>query len=153
MEDLLQQTYLRLFEKDFRALRDLRLMHEHSFTAYVKSVAASVTIDHMRKEHRHFEALDDSIPNPHSDSSEHSMLLRDVEKHLEGCAQGDARRDGRVFWLYYRNGLTSKAISAIPHLGLSQKGVESLLFRLVRCLRKAMAEGFMPLNSSSGRGD
>jgi hypothetical protein len=44
-------------------------------------------------------------------------------------------RDRKLFWLYYRVGLTADAIAGLPSIGLSTKGVESSLLRLTRLLR------------------
>ena len=50
-------------------------------------------------------------------------------------------RDRNLFWLYYRQGLTAEAISRIPAIGLSAKGVESALLRLTRLLRVTILNG------------
>jgi len=50
-------------------------------------------------------------------------------------------RDRNLFWLYYRQGLTADAISRIPAIGLSAKGVESALLRLTRLLRDTIING------------
>lgn len=45
-----------------------------------------------------------------------------------------------IFWLYYRDGLTTRAISSLPFVGLSTKGVESTIHRLTRMVRNEMVE-------------
>jgi hypothetical protein len=40
-----------------------------------------------------------------------------------------------VFWLYYGLGFKGVEIARIPDIGLTQKGIESLLLRLVRAVR------------------
>jgi hypothetical protein len=40
-----------------------------------------------------------------------------------------------VFWLYYGLGFKGIEIARIPDIGLTQKGIESLLLRLVRAVR------------------
>jgi RNA polymerase sigma-70 factor (ECF subfamily) len=50
-------------------------------------------------------------------------------------------RDRNLFWLYYRQGLTADAISRIPAISLSAKGVESALQRLTRLLRETIVKG------------
>ncbi len=50
-------------------------------------------------------------------------------------------RDRNLFWLYYRQGLTAQAISQIPSIGLSAKGVESAIARLTRLLRDVIVDG------------
>src|SRR5262249_16749202 len=44
-------------------------------------------------------------------------------------------RDGKLFWLYYRVGLTADAIAGLQSIGLSTKGMESSFLRLTRLLR------------------
>ena len=46
-----------------------------------------------------------------------------------------------MFWLYYRVGLTANAIAALPSIGLSMKGVESTILRLIRLLRQEISGG------------
>ena len=50
-------------------------------------------------------------------------------------------RDRAIFWLYYKQGLSAKAIAGIRTIGLSVKGVESTIGRMVRLLRQKMNEG------------
>jgi hypothetical protein len=45
----------------------------------------------------------------------------------------------QIFWLHYRQGMTAKEIAGLAYLGLSEKGVESVLFRLVRLVREEFA--------------
>jgi RNA polymerase sigma-70 factor, ECF subfamily len=40
-----------------------------------------------------------------------------------------------IFWLYYRDGLTARAIAQLPGIRLSVKGVESTIHRLTRRVR------------------
>ena len=66
-------------------------------------------------------------------SLELKVLVREIDKQL-GCPP----RDRNVFWLYYREGLTAAEIAAIPAVGLSVKGVESLIHRMGAELRERM---------------
>ena len=45
------------------------------------------------------------------------------------------KRDLAIFYLYFRQGFTAQAISRVPNIGLTVKGVESTLFRLTRLLK------------------
>jgi DNA-directed RNA polymerase specialized sigma24 family protein len=54
-----------------------------------------------------------------------------LRQHLE-------QRDLLAFWLYYRSGLSAKEISTIPDMHLTVKGVESLLLRAIRLLRREL---------------
>jgi RNA polymerase sigma-70 factor, ECF subfamily len=72
------------------------------------------------------------------------ILLAEVENLLEGSP-----RDHSVFWLYYKQGFTAKEISKIPVIGLSQKGVESLILRMTSALRARIAERGAPGRSAA----
>jgi len=73
-------------------------------------------------------------------SSERGILLQQIDAHLGRLAVGqNLERDRRVFWLYYRVGLTANAIASLPAIGLSTKGVESTILRLTRLLRQELA--------------
>jgi hypothetical protein len=66
-------------------------------------------------------------------------LINEVRSHLEFCIEGrDKDRNRRIFWLYYRAGLSAAAISVLPGIGLSTKGVESLILRMTREVRERM---------------
>jgi DNA-directed RNA polymerase specialized sigma subunit len=66
-----------------------------------------------------------------------NLLLRELE---EMSGQGlEGNRDRLILNLYYRKGYATKEIARIRSLGLSQKGVESCLHRLIERLRKRVA--------------
>jgi RNA polymerase sigma-70 factor (ECF subfamily) len=53
-----------------------------------------------------------------------------------------------IFLLYYRQGLTASEIAALPALGLTTKGVESIIARLTHMIRSHIAhEGFGSVKS------
>jgi len=62
---------------------------------------------------------------------ENEVLLNQLQ-----CLAGSDARSRRVFQLYYRFGWTAKEIAKIRCLGLSPKGVESLVYRLTTDLRQ-----------------
>jgi RNA polymerase sigma-70 factor, ECF subfamily len=140
VDDLVQQTYIRLCAGDYRALRNFLFGDEAGLMAYTRTVASNLTIDYLRSGLREFEPVDPNMEGG-GQPAEQFVLVDAIETHLAECSGPDAVRNRHVFWLYYRRGLTSKAISQIASVGLSQKGVESLLLRLARCVRRAMAEG------------
>ena len=41
-----------------------------------------------------------------------------------------------IFWLYFRQGMSSKEIASLPTIGLGAKGVGSVIERLKHCLRE-----------------
>jgi RNA polymerase sigma-70 factor, ECF subfamily len=70
------------------------------------------------------------------------LFLDKVERILAYATAGpSSARDLSVFWLHYRQGFTAREIAAIPAFHLTDKGVESLLLRLVRHVRSELAAG------------
>lgn len=143
VDDLVQETYLKLCTEEFRRLRDFVSRHEDAIYGYLKAIAYTVTLDYFKV---HYAAkrgaklrsdgdFDDSLRVEGKTSSvESDILLRELEQMAVQLAEGD--RDKLVFVLYYRQGFTTSKIAKIPGIGLSQKGVESCLHRLTERLRK-----------------
>jgi DNA-binding transcriptional regulator LsrR (DeoR family) len=48
-----------------------------------------------------------------------------------------------IFWLYFRQGMSTKEIASIPTIGLSTKGVGSVIERLKHCIREQII-GILP---------
>ncbi|MGB9434254.1 MAG: hypothetical protein WBQ89_18560, partial [Candidatus Acidiferrum sp.] len=70
---------------------------------------------------------------------ERKLLFGQVTGCLNAVAAGpNAERDCRIFWLYYRVGLSANAIAALPTIGLTTKGVESTILRLTRAIRQRL---------------
>lgn len=72
-------------------------------------------------------------------TGDREILMREIDATLSQIAAGpQLQRSRRIFWLYYRVGLTASAIAALPSIGLSTEGVESIIFRLTRLLREEL---------------
>ncbi len=142
VDDLVQESFLRLCRDNCRCLRDFQAHHEEAIFGYIKVVATSVALDHFRAratQKRKGEVEADAAaldPAVSSTSIENSVLLSQVESRL---ATTESERDRTIFWLYYREGYTAKDIASIPGIGLSQKGVESCIYRLTQLLRSVLS--------------
>jgi RNA polymerase sigma-70 factor, ECF subfamily len=154
VDELVQDTYLKLFANDFRALREFDFQHENAVFGFLKTVASRVVIDHFRGEWNHKRGggqetinLDDVatfVPSSRSSAQkvDREIIIHEVDKILKSQAsEPNFVRDYCIFWLYYRHGFTSKAISELPGVGLTVKGVESTLLRLTRFVRSRMGRG------------
>lgn len=142
VDDLVQETFLRLCRDNCRCLRDFHARHEEAIFGYIKVVATSVALDNLRArktQKRWGESdaetanLEPSVP---SDSIEDSVLLSQIEGRL---ATTESERDRTIFWLYYREGYTAKDIASIPGIDLTPKGVESCIYRLTQLLRSVLS--------------
>ena len=82
------------------------------------------------------------------------ILVAEIDEFLrsEG-SQNTADRDRRIFWMYYGEGLTVASIAGnIADIGLTTKGVESVVYRLTRQIRERFmekAKGFSTASASS----
>ena len=70
------------------------------------------------------------------------LFLRDIDDQLRNCAAGfNQERDCNIFWFYYLQCMSAKAIAALAPIELNPKGVESVILRLTRCLREKLGGG------------
>jgi RNA polymerase sigma-70 factor (ECF subfamily) len=161
VDDLIQETYLKLCADNFRILRTFEQQHTDAFTGYVKVLTANVVRDHFKSLHTQKRgagqlaqiaedflpiAADDTAGSPQS--IERAVLIQELTCHLDLCLAGpDRDRNRRIFWLHYRAGLSARAIAGLPGIRLTPKGVESILQRLTRDLRQRMAEPIGPLRN------
>jgi RNA polymerase sigma-70 factor, ECF subfamily len=159
VDDLLQETYLKLCADNFRILRTFQQQHPDAFTGYVKVLTANVVRDHFKSAHTQkrgagqLEQIQEDFVPPAADDSagspqsiERAVLIQEITRHLDLCLAGpDHERNRRIFWLHYRAGLSARAIADLPGIRLTPKGVESILIRLTKDLRQRMAEPHVPL--------
>jgi RNA polymerase sigma-70 factor (ECF subfamily) len=151
VDDLVQETYLKLCDDDSRLLRSFESRHEDAIFGYLKVVAANVVHDHFKfamAEKRgagQVDALTDEASASSvatldgSSAAERRVLLRQIDDALMRVAGGeDQERNRLIFWLYYRDGLSASAIASLPSMGLTIKGVESILHRITKMIRNHM---------------
>jgi RNA polymerase sigma factor (sigma-70 family) len=177
VDDLVQETFLKLFAGNARALRRFVCHHENALYGFLKVVASNTVKDHYRcscsQKHgngREDKSLDQEladarllgdhrigrIPWTTAPSRLHSLerriLISEIDAYLKNRASEPSfLRDYTVFWLYYREGLTAKAIADIPSIDLTVKGVESMLLRLTRLVRQRLRQRPRGLHAVSVR--
>jgi RNA polymerase sigma-70 factor, ECF subfamily len=146
VEDLTQEVFLSLCSKQGADLRAFRSDSPEALGAYLRTIATSITIDHLRakaaqkrgkeRENVPLDAVEELVPRSEgrTDSLGWRTLLIDIDKCME-ANKDILARDRWVFWLYYRHGMTAKSIASVQGVNLSPKGVESLLLRVVRLVR------------------
>jgi RNA polymerase sigma-70 factor (ECF subfamily) len=153
VDDLVQETYLKLCSDKCRLLREFAVQHPEAVPGYIKTIAVNVARDHFKSLHSQkrgsgetVQLLEEVEPQAQSgslggkDAMEREILLRQIDRCLETHSEGpEHERDRLIFWLYYQQGLSAKAIAALPTVGLTAKGVESAIFRLTRLVREQVA--------------
>ena len=150
VEDLIQVTYLKLWEDDCRLLRDFALQHPEAILGYLKKMAANATHDYFKHGYSQSSGGDKphvstSDVDPEAGKEVHGsqekiafgVFLNEIDEHLKRCLTGaDQGRDRLIFWLYSRQGMSTKEIASLPSIGLSAKGVGSVIERLKHCIRE-----------------
>jgi RNA polymerase sigma-70 factor, ECF subfamily len=144
IDDILQESFLKIGARGGALLRRLPLDDETSALAYLKVTTANCARDYLRAKYAGKRGQDvtigadakieELVAGGGSASLDMRILLRQIDLALDA-----APRDRYIFWMYYRYGFTAHEIAAIPEFGLTQKGVESLLFRHSATVRKALS--------------
>jgi RNA polymerase sigma-70 factor (ECF subfamily) len=145
VEDLVQETFLKLCANDFYLLRRFRSDRSEALVAYLRAVTSTVVSDAQRarsaqKRGSGGEALDlDDVPHAAATTQSIEQVERDMLfSRVAECLSDQRKRDRQIFWLYYRHGLTTQAIAEIKVVELSSSGVESLIRRLTIAVRKCL---------------
>jgi RNA polymerase sigma-70 factor, ECF subfamily len=166
VDDLVQDTYLKLCADSCRALREFESSHNDAIYGYIKVFTANLAHDYFRVRNSQkrggggaVEAMDEKIADRMSSfrasgsDLERGLLITEIENCLQIISSGPTeKRDRRIFWLYYRVGLSASAISSIRSIALSTKGVESTIFRLTRLVRERLGEPEKTSNPTKPKG-
>jgi len=154
VDDLVQETYLKLCADRCRLLHTFATQHPEATSGYIKMIASNVVHDHFKSRHSQKrgagqaqESLADIDPAAgcgtlgSPEAMEQQVLLKQIDQCLGNCVAGpDQDRDRLIFWLYYQQGMSAKAIADLPTVGLTSKGVESAILRLTRLVRDQIVQ-------------
>ena len=163
LSDLEQEVWSRVLRRDGEALRGLRGRDDSVVRAFLCTVALNVARDARRRALARPDAtcadpavLDGLVDDPDHDP-EDLAVERERRREVLEAARAEVRddRDFLIFQLYYRAGATAPEIAALPGLGLTTKGVETVLHRLtgrVRWKLAPLAEGNSPARASTRQG-
>jgi RNA polymerase sigma-70 factor (ECF subfamily) len=149
VDDLVQEAYLKLCSDKCNRLYEFSLVYPDAVEAYIRTIAVNVANDFFKAARSKKRGSGDVVqllekvePKAQPSSAwgveaiQREVLLREVDHCLQSGSRGSGRaRDQSIFWLHYRQGMSADAIASLTSLGLSVKGVESVLQRLTRQLR------------------
>jgi RNA polymerase sigma-70 factor, ECF subfamily len=162
VEDLVQVTYLKLWEGGCRLLRDFAIQRPEAILGYLKKTAANATHDYFKHGYSRSSGGDE----PHVSTTDvepgagkeihgsqekiaFEVLLNEIDEHLKRCLTGaDQERDRMIFWLYFRQGMSTKEIASLPTIGLGAKGVGSVIERLKHGIREQILESRLDSDDS-----
>jgi RNA polymerase sigma-70 factor (ECF subfamily) len=154
IDDLVQETYLKICADEYKLLRTFIPQGPESAFGFLKVVATNVAQDFFKGRLARKRAPESgaqsvetaSVPataesrDNHLIQTERAVLIDQIDRSLKtALPREELQRSRTVFWLYYRSGLTATAIASLPTVGLTTKGVESLLFRLTRVVRESLS--------------
>lgn len=147
LDDLVQETYLKLCEDNSHLLFSFLPRHEDSIYGFLRVVAANVVHDHFKGAmaakrgaglaHLESDMVDACAATADGfESVARRIQLERVGDLLRQITAGkDQDKKLTIFWLRYRQGFTAREIASIPSFGLTTEGVESMLLRLVVMIR------------------
>jgi len=160
----MQVTYLKLWEGGCQLLRDFAIQRPEAILGYLKKTAANATHDFFK--HRHSQSsggdaqhVSTSDVDPEAGMDIHGseeriafgVFLNEIDEHLKQCVAGpDQERDRAIFWLYFRQGMSTKEIASLPAIGLGTKGVGSVIERLKHSIRDRIL-GIQPNPADGGK--
>jgi RNA polymerase sigma-70 factor (ECF subfamily) len=156
LDDLVQDTYLKLCADKCRLLRSFEARQPDAIYGYLKTVAASVVHDHFKSARavkrgsgvvaatsQSGENIIEQVAEtePATAEMDRAVLMQQIDQHLGRIIPAeDLPRSRLIFWLYFRSGLSASAIAASSGVSLSTKGVESAILRMTRGLRILLSE-------------
>jgi RNA polymerase sigma-70 factor (ECF subfamily) len=154
VHEILQEVFVKLCEDDRRVLREFEDRGLESFFKLIRLVTTSVGTDHFRRARAEKRGgrsnsveieptgwQTDILDRKATRSVELPSLIAQLDGLLLLHPEKVSRRDRSLFWLHYSQGMPAEAISKIPAIGLSAKGVESALLRMTRLLRHTIRNG------------
>ena len=152
VEDLRQETYVKLLQDGCRHVRDFAIQHpeDEAILGYIRRTAVNVTLDHFKLvrtkkrvgDNGHVSTSDvDPEVGKQADGSQERIAFGVLEKEIDELLKHfltgpDQERDRTIFWLYFRQGMSTKEIASLPKIGLSAKGVGSVIERLKHGIRE-----------------
>src|SRR5215467_13180191 len=117
VDDLVQETYLKLCAGNFKALREFEFVHEKAFFGYLKVVASNVVQDHFRRcgcqkrgggqLQEDVELISAKIPSPqdYAKKAQQMILFHRVQECLKKhTCDPHFHRNYAIFWLYFGEG-------------------------------------------------
>ena len=148
VDDIVQEIFVKLCDQKRRILREFEPRGEDSFLGLLRVVSASVANDYFRRLRSAKRGgkvvttplVEDGAQMPVASGRQNaemqrSVLFSQLDRKLRSAPETIGERDRSFFWLYYRQGLTAEEIARLFPGGLTAKGVESALRRVVKWLR------------------
>jgi len=146
VDDLVQDTFARLYDRNAKALRSFHSDESNALAAWLRAVAGSVTLDSLRSTSakrrgagQPTHSLDEpGLALPAPDNTFDSVARSLSTARINDCLRGEKERDRSIFWLYYRHGYTANDIAGLQGPGIGPKGVETAIYRVTKAVRECL---------------
>jgi RNA polymerase sigma-70 factor (ECF subfamily) len=141
IDDLIQDTYLNICERRGSLSLQLNPSNQNAIYGYIKVFTANLVHDQFKASHSqkrgggvkpdsldigNAPAVERQSATSEVETIDRNLLMREIDSCLQSLDRGpNAVRDRRIFWLYYRVGLTAVAIAALPAIALTTKAPSS----------------------------
>jgi RNA polymerase sigma factor (sigma-70 family) len=161
LEDLVQDVYMKIVEKDCSALKNYVGASDNSIFAYLGIISINVVRNYVTSQRAKrrpnieksinddFSAIKDSYwmldPNANLNDAEERLalesLLKEIEEVLDDCAKGkDQDRNKEIFKLCVYKGYSAEEVTSKFEFGLSSKRIGNLISELKKCVRKKLLD-------------
>jgi len=148
--DLGQEVYVRLVQNNGTMLRTFRGDTDFSVLSFLARICTSVVSDHLRRDGSTKRFRDNvisieeakemiEVSRNERDELDVVTILSWIDIERVVAADPDhknAQRNALIFKLHYIDGLTAEEIASYPGFDLSESGVEAVLVRLRKRIRK-----------------
>lgn len=144
-EDIVQNVFCKLIDKDYQRLRNMHWPHEDAIFALLRVISYHTVIDWVRPNNIPFVPLDSPEATNIGDGKDchKELYVSDLRRRIDRYLLSRTRkqhfeRDRTIFWLFYRRGYTDKSIAGLPGVNLSPKNVENIRRQLLREVKREL---------------
>ena len=168
VQDLVQDVYMRILEKDCKALRTFKGNHEHSVYLYLSTISKNVVRNHLIKmaaqkrpvvdksihEEQYISSDGRGVPVaeriPAYADTEEPYMLEDLENEIDSILDiylkgKDRERNKIIFKMHFYEECSAEEIARQFNFGLSSKRIGNIISELKQILRKALLERRMEM--------
>ena len=135
IEDLHQDFFLSLCEKDFRKLRQFKGERGCSLVSWLRVIASRVTVDFLRKQRPITVEVPETLASDQPDPP-NTLVDREEERQIAEALDRLSPRDRLFVDLHFYRGLPPEEVAAI--LNVSVAAVYTLKSRVLEKLRETL---------------
>lgn len=141
VRDLCQETFIKLLGGQFNLRARAAGRSDGQIVSLIKTTTTNLVLDALRALKPDVSFDEVLMRDDYNEKMETAVLIREVDATLQSLLPPPtAKRDYRIFWFYHRHRMSAREIALLPGIGLSVKGVESVIFRLTADVKAAIGK-------------